>query len=125
MFYSVASPDWKPGQPLTPAGALLFRSRAEAEAFAPDAAVVGVTVRYDSAARAVVTAGPAAGGGSRWSATAVRNKLGGITVFAAIPAASVQPLTVALGAAPGGFDRGDRPAGDFHGWDSLTMALLA
>ena len=25
MFYSVASPDWKPGQPLTPAGALLFR----------------------------------------------------------------------------------------------------
>src|SRR5947208_2609825 len=47
MFYSVASPDWKPGQPLTPAGALLFRTRSEAEAFAPDCPSVAVAVRFD------------------------------------------------------------------------------
>lgn len=121
MFYSVASPDWKPGQPLAPAGALLFRSRAEAASFVPDASVVAVAVRYDSARRAITPR--KSGGGDPWSAGAVGNMLGGITVFDSIPPALVRPTADEAGA---GLARRAEPApAEAYGWDSLTMALLA
>ena len=86
MFYSVASPDWKPGQPLTPAGALLFRTRSEAESFAPEAPAVAVAVRFDERRRAVRPQGPVASAtAGHWSAPAVGNSLGGVTVFGADP----------------------------------------
>src|SRR4051794_23406566 len=87
MFYCVASPRWTPGRPLTPAGALLFRTRPEAESFAPGAPVVAVAVRFDGPLRAVRprgAAGPSTAGA--WSAPAAGNALGGVTVFGRIPA---------------------------------------
>ena len=118
MFYSVASPDWKPGQPLTPAGALLFRSKSEAESFAPEASVVAVAVHYNASTR-LVSSHAHGTDADHWSSPAVSNNLGGIMVFSPIPAALLSessgfPLT-----------RGELVADGFHGWDSLTMALLA
>ncbi len=128
MFYSVASPDWTPGRPLTPSGALLFRTRAEAEAFAPEGQAVVVAVRFD-AGRAEVRAlrpGRVADG---WRASAVANALGGLTVFGAIPTELVRPLfeaeSTAGAALPAVGDPSDAALAGFGGWDSLTMALLA
>lgn len=118
MFYSVASPDWKPGQPLAPAGALLFRSRAEAESFAPEAPVVTVSVRHDASTRSVVPQGCGSAGADRWSTRAVGNRLGGVTVFGTIPAALVH-------AEDGGPAWGAAVGGEAYAWDSLTMALMA
>ena len=119
MFYSVASPDWKPGQPLAPAGALLFRTEAEAASFAPEAAVVAVAVRYDLKGRAIRPRACGSQVDGAWSASAVGNRLGGITVFAPIPAAYVRSMAetrpTCATAAPA----------EVYGWDSLTMALLA
>ncbi|WP_435010945.1 hypothetical protein P12x_002235 [Tundrisphaera lichenicola] len=130
MFYSVASPDWKSGQPLNPVGALLFRSRSEAEAFAPDSPTVAVAVRFDQEWRIVRPQGSVAQSvAGSWSAPAVGNALGGVTVFGPIPAglvrssANVETLADwrprVLEEAPAGHSVG------FGGWDSLTMALLA
>ena len=118
MFYSVASPDWKPGQPLAPTGALLFRSRAEAESFAPEAPVVTVSVRHDASTRSVVPQGCGSAGVGAWSARAVGNRLGGVTVFGTIPAALIHSRDA---------DAAWNPAasGEAYGWDSLTMALMA
>ena len=92
MFYSVASPDWKPGQPLSPSGALLFRSRSEAESFAPEASAVAVAVRFDPRRSEVRPQGPVASAkAGPWSAPAVGNSLGGVSVFGAIPASLVRP----------------------------------
>lgn len=118
MFYSVASPDWKPGQPLTPAGALLFRTRSEAESFAPDAPAVEVAVRFDDRLRAVRPRDAMAGS---WSAPAVGNTLGGVTVFGSIPAELIRPSVDVEST----FSRPDGPVGGFDGWGSMTMALLA
>ena len=128
MFHSVASPDWKPGQPLTPAGALLFRTDAEAAAFAPDAVVVTVAVRYDAASRLVRPSGAGASVRANWSAPAVENRLGAITVFAVIPAALIRSTATATAApiiTPCPRIESPGVATEFHGWDSLTMALLA
>ena len=120
MFYSVASPDWKPGQPLSPAGALLFRTEAEAASFAPDAAVVAVAVRHDGSARAVRPRGCGASIVGTWSAPAVDNRLGGIMVFGSIPAPLVSPLVATRsGLGP------VAASTEVYGWDSLTMALMA
>lgn len=126
MFFSVASPDWKPGQPLAPVGALLFWSRSEAEAFAPDASVVAVLVRYHSATRAVIPQGRASAAVGQWTSRAVSNILGGITVFGSIPSDLIRALggsdlKTEVRSTPGV----DQLQGEFHGWDSLTMALLA
>ncbi len=128
MFYTVASPDWKPGQALTPAGALLFRTRAEAESFAPEASAVAVAVRFDAGRRAVRPQGPVASAkAGDWSAPAVANSLGGVTVFGAIPAALVRPSpdSEALADWRPKPDPSAHLAPGFGGWDSLTMALLA
>ncbi len=119
MFYSVASPDWKPGQPLSPSGALLFRSRSEAEMFAPEASSVEVAVRFDERRRVVLPRGPVAWSlPGPWEAPAVANALGGVTVFGTIPAELVRR--------PAGVESGAEPSlAGFGGWDSLTMALLA
>ncbi len=122
MFFSVASPDWKPGQPLAPSGALLFRTWAEAESFAPDASVVAVSVCYNASTRAVSARGLGASSVGRWSSRAVSNSLGGITVFGPIPAALVGSAAHVVEAAG---NEADLNLNDFHGWDSLTMALLA
>lgn len=123
MFYSVASPDWKPGQPLSPSGALLFRSKSEAESFAPEAPAVEVAVRFDAKRRVVLPRGPMAWSlPDAWEAPAVANALGGVTVFGTIPGALVRPLIVADSEAEG---EANLSLAGFGGWDSLTMALLA
>jgi len=122
MFFSVASPDWKAGQPMAPVGALLFRTRLEAESFAPDAPVVAVSVGYDATTRTVSPTGPGAASVGCWSARAVSNILDGITVFGSIPAALIGSMALASEVAK---TEPDVALNDFHGWDSLTMALLA
>ena len=130
MFYSVASPDWKPGQPLTPAGALLFRTRSEAELFAPEAPAVAVAVRFDPRRCEVRPQGPVASAtAGPWSAPAVGNSLVGVSVFGAIPASLVRPsVEVEALANWRPADEADAVATDpatVGKWDSLTMALLA
>lgn len=126
MFYSVASPDWKPGQPLTPAGALLFRTRFEAESFAPESATVAVAVRFDEAKRVVRPQGPVASASvGPWSSSAVSNTLGGVTVFGAIPPALVRPLLESETMVDWRPKAPVEPEPKFGGWDSLTMALMA
>jgi len=126
MFFSVASPDWKPGQPLAPVGALLFRTRLEAESFAPEALVVEVLVRYHSATRAVTSQGPCVDAVGPWSSRAVSNILGGITVFGSIPSVLIRSLVGEGSNVERGLTvEGERVPNEFRGWDSLTMALLA
>jgi hypothetical protein len=130
MFYSVASPGWEPGQPLTPAGALLFRTRSEAESFAPGAPAVAVAVRFDGHLRAVRPHGAVDSATDWvWSAPAVGNTLGGVTVFGSIPASLVRPAAEVEGTAGGRIGAEDEPqAGPvegFGGWGSMAMALLA
>ncbi|WP_435017131.1 hypothetical protein TA3x_004724 [Tundrisphaera sp. TA3] len=126
MFYSVASPDWKPGEPLTPAGALLFRTRAEAEAFSPDSATVAVAVRFDEKKRLIRPQGPVATAtAGAWSAAAVANSLGGVTVFGVIPPSLVRPLFEVETLADWRPKAEEPPDSRFGGWDSLTMALMA
>jgi hypothetical protein len=130
MFYSIASPDWKPGQPLTPSGALLFRTRSEAELFAPESPAVAVAVRFDPRRSEVRPQGPVASAtAGPWSAPAVGNSLGGISVFGAIPASLVRPSVECEAMAnwrPGAEDEpSSTPRAGFGAWDSLTMALIA
>lgn len=131
MFYSVASPDWKPGQPLTPSGALLFRTRSEAETFAPECRAVAVAVRFDPKRSEVRPQGPVASATvGPWSAPAVSNSLGGVSVFGPIPASLVRPVGSSESLVhwrPEADDEanGVLPRASFGGWDSLTMALLA
>ncbi len=131
MFYTVASPSWKPGQPLTPSAALLFRTKAEAESFAPDATTVALAVRFDASRSLVRPQGPVAlatAGG--WSVPAVGNSLGGLTVFGPIPANLVRPSDESESDARWRPETDESPSKNQHrsgftGWDSLTMALLA
>lgn len=130
MFYSVASPDWESGQPLNPVGALLFRTRSEAEAFAPDGPAVAVAVRFDPRWRVVRPQGAAAlSAAGPWAIPAIGNTLGGVTVFGPIPTELVRPSDLAESLAdwrPRSEE--EAPAGPgpgFGGWDSLTVALLA
>jgi len=124
MFYSVASPEWKPGQPLTPSGALLFRTRAEAELFAPGAPAVAVAVRFDPRRCEVRPQGPVAlATAGPWSAPAVANSLGGLNVFGAIPGSLVRPsveVETLVQWRPGSEE--DATVGQ---WESLTYALMA
>ena len=126
MFYSVASPGWKPGQPLIPAGALLFRTKAEAELFAPEAPAVAVAVRFDPRRFEVRPQGPVASAtAGNWSAPAVGNSLGGVSVFGEIPPSLVRPSVEVEALAnwrPGAEEESTVTVGK---WDSLTMALLA
>ena len=131
MFYSVASPDWKPGQPLTPSGAVLFRTRSEAELFAPGTLAVAVAVRFDPRRCEVRPQGPVANAkAGPWAAPAVDNSLGGVSVFGAIPAALVRP-SVEVEALADWRPIDDEPAAcpcpskTVAGWDSLAMALHA
>ena len=133
MFYSVASPGWKPGQPLNPVGALLFRSRSEAESFAPDGSTVAVAVRFDERWRVVRPRGSAALSASGpWSAPAIGNALGGLTVFGPIPPGLVRPSNGDEALADWRPRVGNVPSGDHRVRPSnpanatpLTMALLA
>jgi hypothetical protein len=131
MLYGVASPAWKPGQALSPADDLLFRTRSEAEAFAPGSLAVAVAVRYDRQGRVICPQGAARSTAGPWSAPAVGNSLGGVTVFGAIPAGLVRPPIEGETMADwrprvkeeSSSDLG--PAPDDGDWDPLTMALLA
>jgi hypothetical protein len=130
MFYSVASLGWEPGQPLTPAGALLFRTRSEAESFAPGAPAVAVAVRFDGHLRAVSPHGAVdSATAGAWSAPAVGNTLGGVTVFGPIPASLVRPAAEVGGWLEWRSRAEAEPSvghvAGFGGWDSMTMALLA
>ena len=126
MFYSVASPDWKPGQPLNPTGSLLFRTRSEAELFAPEAPTVAVAVRFDPRRCEVVPQGPVASAtAGHWSAPAVGNSLGGVSVFGEIPASLARRSAEVESLANWRPTPEDESAASVGRWDSLTMALLA
>jgi hypothetical protein len=122
MFFSATRPDWRPGLPLSPAGSLLFRTQAEARAFLPEGQVVTVSVCFDARTRRVLGNRPHFSQPA-WSAHALENALGGVTVFEPLPPAFIQPIS------PGDPRLGEPPTTlafpDFGGWDSLTMALLA
>jgi hypothetical protein len=132
MFYGVASPSWKPGQALSPADDLLFRTRSEAEAFAPGSMAVAVAVRYDPQWRVVRPQGAAARStAGLWSAPAVGNSLGGVTVLDAIPAGLVR-LSIEVEAMADWRPRVTKepssdpvPCPGPGDLDSLTMAPLA
>jgi hypothetical protein len=130
MFYSVASPGWEPGQPLTTAGALLIRTRSEAESFVPGAPAVAVAVRFDALPRTVRPYGVAESAtAGTWSAPAVGNTRGGVTVFGPIPGSLVCPAAE-VGAWLEWRSRTEsepwvgHDAG-FGGWVTMTMALMA
>jgi len=130
MFYGVVSPGWTNGQPLSPSGALLFRTRSEAESFAPEASAVAVAVRFDPSRQVVRPQGPVASASARdWSVPAVGNSLGGVTVFGAIPAALIRPSFESESMADWRPRAADDAPGDLRSdlvaWDTLTMALLA
>ena len=125
MFYSVASPDWTPGRPLAPTGALLFRSKAEALAFAPGGQGVAVAVRFDSSRSEIRPRRASSGSIAGWKAPAVENSLGGLTIFEAIPTDLVRPVFEVDAALPGDGEGLEASGRGFGGWDSLTMALLA
>jgi hypothetical protein len=89
MFYTVASEGWSVGQPL-PASAErpgLYRSRAGAEEVAAGRPLLVVSVRYD-ASRGVVVAQDLAFRipGGLWTAPAIVDDRGVVTVLATIPA---------------------------------------
>jgi hypothetical protein len=131
MFYTVASPEWKPGQPMTLSATLLFRTKAEAESFAPEASTVALAIRFDESRGLVHPHGPVAratAGG--WSAPALGNSRGGLTVLGSIPSSLVRATVEVEGYVswrPPIEDESPHSErrGGFSGWDSLTMALLA
>jgi hypothetical protein len=130
MFYSVASPGWKPGQPLNPSGALLFRTKAEAELFAPEAPAVAVAVRFDPRRCEVRPQGPVASAtAGNWSAPAVGNSLGGVSIFGEIPPSLIRPSVEVESLVNWRPVVEEDPTGTNSAtvgrWDSLTMALLA
>lgn len=95
MLYAVACADWSPGSPLTPAmtRARLFRTRAEPANIAPGHPILAVAARYDSTRGEVIAQKPAARGlDGPWSAPAILDGTGGLTVLAPIPAALVREL---------------------------------
>jgi len=106
MYYAIASAAWKPGEPLTPSTARcgLFRTRSEARRTALGGPLVALAVRHDGARGTLVPQGAVASGvAPNWAAPAIRNDLGGLTAFAAIPAALVRvvpPAEVRADAAP-------------------------
>jgi hypothetical protein len=93
MFYTVASAEWSPERALTPVAARggLYRSRFEAEAIADGRPTLAVALRYDANRGVVLPQGPVARArAGQWSAPAVMDARGSVTVFAAIPAALVR-----------------------------------
>jgi hypothetical protein len=88
MFYTVASESWSVGKPLPPSAERpgLYRSRAGAEEVAAGRPLLIVAVRYD-AARGVVVAQDLAFRipGGLWTAPAIVDDRGIITVLAPIP----------------------------------------
>lgn len=93
MLYTVAGADWSPGLPLTPAEtcAGLFRTREAAGRIAPGRPTLAVALRYDATRGLVVAQPPAArdlpGG---WTAPAILNGRGGVTVLATVPSALIR-----------------------------------
>ncbi len=104
----------------------MFRTKSEAELFAPEAAAVAVAVRFDPRRSEVVPQGPVASAtAGEWSAPAVANSLGGVSVFGEIPAALVRRLAEVESLANWRPTHEDDPTQTVGRWDSLTMALLA
>lgn len=95
MLYTVANEGWSQGRPLAPTSARggLRRSRAEAGAFLAGGPTLAVALRYDGTRGMVVAEGIAARGrNGPWSAPAVVDALGGVTVLTPIPAALVRVI---------------------------------
>lgn len=93
MLYAIASADWNPGQPLMPADtrAGLTRTRGGAGGPSSGRATLAVALRYDATRGVVVALPPAAGAlAGRWSAPAILDESGGVTVLSPIPAALVR-----------------------------------
>ena len=101
MLYTIAAHDWNhhapiptdPGRP----GLTRNRPRPEPSSVAvsgPKARpILAVSIRYDAARGAVFAEGPTSRGpGGAWTAPAVVDELGGVTVLAPIPAALVQAV---------------------------------
>ena len=96
MLFTVASAGWSPGLPLTPAQARagLFRTREAVARVAAGRPIVGVALRFDEV-RGVVVAQPPASRAliGRWSAPAIANDSGGVTLLSTVP----EPLVRLVG----------------------------
>ncbi|AGA29520.1 hypothetical protein Sinac_5372 [Singulisphaera acidiphila DSM 18658] len=98
MLYTVASWNWAPGDPLTPAMARggLNRWRPKSEEIAGGGPALAVALRYDETRGQVVAEGVTARGScGPWSAPAIVDSVGGVMVLAAIPAALVRVIGTA------------------------------
>ncbi len=95
MLYTIASEAWSPGLPLTPAETPggLFRTRKAASRIAAGRPTLAVALCHDATRGVVVAQRPAALAlGGSWSAPAIVNDSGGVTVLSAVPAALVREV---------------------------------
>lgn len=95
MLYTVACAGWQPGSPLTPASSRsgLFRTRSEARAAAEGRPTLAVALRYDPTRGEVAPQGPSArAAAGPWTAPAIVDTEGRVTVLAAIPADLVRMI---------------------------------
>lgn len=102
MLYAVADADWSPGSPpgATASHRSLHRTRAGAARLARGRPTLAVALIYDPTRGAVVAHGRAArdacGG---WTAPALIDATGGVTVLAPIPEAlvrAIEPATIRI-----------------------------
>ena len=91
MLYTVARMNWAPGDPLTPTAARVGLRRSRGEARSADGPTLAVALRYDRGRGMVVAEGVSARGPhGPWSAPAVVDAAGVVTVLAEIPAGLVR-----------------------------------
>ena len=93
MLYAAANSSWSPGDSLTPTSTRGGLGRFRSGAASADGPTLAVALRYDRTRGVVVSEGLAARGPSgTWSAPAVVDATGSVTVLAAIPAGLVRPV---------------------------------
>ena len=95
MLYTVAAKSWAPGHPLMPLSARseLYRWRSDVESFDDDRPKLAVAVRYDVARGVVVPEGAVARSlVGPWTAPAVVDGRGVVTVLAPIPGELVRRI---------------------------------
>lgn len=93
MLYTIASAEWTPGAPLTPAEIRngIFRTREEARRIGVGLRILAISICFDPA-RGLVAAFPplSKSSGGSWTAPAIRNDDDGVIVFKTIPGSLVR-----------------------------------
>lgn len=90
MLYAIASAEWDPGKPLIPADTRAGLTRRR-DVSPSGRATLALALRYDATRGVVVALPPAAGALSgRWSAPALVDDSGSVTVLSPIPAALIR-----------------------------------